>query len=194
MVYWADPEGSTSAAQALVNDLDATMTDGSNVFFPWLLNTTPNAASLNQPASRGVDNLNNVEQIAIDNPSASSYTLTVSGSTIPFGSAQYWVTWEYINDTPVVIFPMGGEGLEPNTNVRIQWDAWNTTDNFLIEYSLDGGNTWSPISTVLGSLRILTWTTPNVQTGQARIRITQNGLSGTSTEDFSLMRRRKCSG
>ena len=113
-------------------------------------NTTPNAASLNQPASRGVDNLNNVEQIAIDNPSASSYTLTVSGSTIPFGSAQYWVTWEYINDTPVVIFPMGGEGLEPNTNVRIQWDAWNTTDNFFIEYSLDEGNTWSPISTVLG--------------------------------------------
>lgn len=189
MVYWADPEGSTSAAQALVNDLDATVTDGSNSFFPWLLNTTANAASLNQPASRGVDNLNNVEQIAIDNPSASSYTLTVSGTTIPFGSAQYWVTWEYINDTPVVVFPMGGEGLEPNTNVRIQWDAWNSNDNFFIEYSIDGGNTWSPISTVLGSLRILTWTTPNIQTGQARIRISQNGLSGTSTEDFSLMRR-----
>ncbi|MGC6469390.1 MAG: PKD domain-containing protein, partial [Chitinophagales bacterium] len=189
MVYWADPEGSTSAAQALVNDLDATMTDGSNVFFPWLLNTTPNAASLNQPASRGVDNLNNVEQIAIDNPSASSYTLTVSGSTIPFGNAQYWVTWEYINDTPVVIFPMGGEGLEPNTNVRIQWDAWNSADNFFIEYSLDDGNTWIPISTVLGSLRILTWTTPNVQTGKARIRVSQNGLSGVSTENFSLMRR-----
>ena len=189
MVYWADPEGSTSAAQALVNDLDATLTDGSNVFFPWLLNTTPNAASLNQPASRGVDNLNNVEQIAIDNPSASSYTLTVSGSTIPFGSAQYWVTWEYINDTPVVIFPMGGEGLEPNTNVRIQWDAWNSADNFFIEYSLDEGNTWTPISNVLGSLRILTWTTPNVQTGQARIRITQNGMSATSAENFSLMRR-----
>lgn len=189
MVYWADPEGSTSAAQALVNDLDATMTDGSNVFFPWLLNTTSSAASLNQPASRGVDNLNNVEQIAIDNPSASSYSLTVSGSTIPFGNAQYWVTWEYINDTPVVIFPMGGEGLEPNTNVRIQWDAWNTTDNFLIDYSLDDGNTWIPISTVLGSLRILTWTTPNVQTGKARIRVSQNGLSSVSTENFSLMRR-----
>ena len=189
MVYWADPEGSTSAAQALVNNLDATMTDGSNVFFPWLLDTTANAASLNQPASRGIDNLNNVEQIAIDNPNASSYTLTVSGNTIPFGSAQYWVTWEYISDTPVVIFPMGGEGLEPNTNVRIHWDAWNATDNFLVEYSLDGGNTWSPISTVLGSLRILTWTTPNVQSGQARIRITQNGLSGMSAENFSLMRR-----
>ena len=43
---------------------------------------------------------------------------------------------------------MGGEGLEPNTNVRIQWDAWNSNDNFFIEYSIDGGNTWSPISTV----------------------------------------------
>ena len=60
------------------------MTDGSNVFFPWLLNTTPNAASLNQPASRGVDNLNNVEQIAIDNPTIELH-LTVSGSTIPLG-------------------------------------------------------------------------------------------------------------
>ena len=188
MVYWADPEGSTSAAQALVNDLDATMTDGSNVFFRWLLNTAPNAASLINPLLQ-VDNLNNVEQIAIDNPSASSYTLTVSGSTIPFGNAQYWVTWEYINDTPVVIFPIGGEGLEPNTNVRIQWDAWNSADNFFIEYSLDDGNTWIPISTVLGSLRILTWTTPNVQTGKARIRVSQNGLSGVSTENFSLMRR-----
>ena len=28
-----------------------------------------------------------------------------------------------------------------------------------------------------------------MQTGQARIRITQNGLSGTSTENFNLMRR-----
>ena len=110
MVYWHDYEGSTSAAKALVNDLDVKLELGSSTFLPWILDITPNATNLDLPATKGVDTLNNVEQVSIVNPAAGNYSLKVAGTSVPQGPQKYFVTYEFIYDEIRLANPNGGEG------------------------------------------------------------------------------------
>jgi len=191
MVYWADKEASTSASTALVNDLDCTVSDtGSTVYMPWVLDHTPNATTLALPATKGADHLNNVEQIAIDNPTAGVYTLDITGTTIPFGSQEYYVVYEFLMDDITVVHPMGGEGLIPGTQDRIHWDAYGTTGTFNIEWSSDGGGSWSTISSnVSGASRFINWTVPSTITGQGKVRITRGTASDESDANFTIITR-----
>ncbi|WMX16779.1 S8 family serine peptidase [Aureispira sp. CCB-E] len=191
MIYWADREASTAAATALVNDLDATVTDPSaTVHLPWLLDHTPNATTLGLPATKGADHLNNVEQIAIDNPAAGTYTLDVAGTTIPMGTQEYYVVYEFLMDDITVIHPMGGEGLIPGANDRIHWDAYGTSGTFLIEYTTDNGATWTTIAAAApGTSRFLNWTIPATITGEARVRISRSGVTDESDANFTIIER-----
>ncbi len=192
MVYWADKEGSTAAATALVNDLDAVITDpGSGAHLPWLLDHTPTTVALSAPAGTGTDHLNNVEQIAIDNPAPGTYALDVAGTTVPFGPQEYDVVYEFLTEDITVIHPMGGEGLVPGTTEQIHWDAYDDgLGDFTIEYTEDNGGTWNTISTTAGgSERFYDWNVPNTITGEARIRISRGGASDESDANFSIVSR-----
>ncbi len=191
MVYWADVEASTAAATALVNNLDAVVTDPSMTnHLPWILNSAPNPATLALPATKGVDNLNNVEEIAIDNPAAGAFTLSVTGTTVPMGAQAYYVVYEFLTDEITVIHPMGGEGIAPSSSTRIHWDAYETTGTFLIEYTTDNGGTWTTINaSVPGSSRYLTWNTPAIVSGEVRVRVSRQGVNDESDANFSLMER-----
>ena len=190
MVYWADQQASTSASYALVNDLDASVSSPSNfVYLPWILDHSPNPVTLADPATRGEDHLNNMEQVAINDPNAGSYELKVKGTTLPFGNHEYFVLYEFLYDDITVTFPMGGEGLLPGTQDRIHWDAYESSGTFLIEYSPDGGNNWSTINTVPGTSRFTTWTVPTTFTGQGRIRVSRGAASDQSDANFSIMDR-----
>ncbi len=190
MVYWVDPEGATTAAYALVNDLDATVQDAANTtYLPWVLDIAPNVTSLATPATKGIDTLNNVEQIAIDNPTAGTYNLKIKGKTIPFGTQEYWVVYEFLYDDITVTFPMGGEGLLPGVNDRIHWDAYGDIGNFTIEFSRDGGATWIFISTAPGTARFFDWTVPAIVNGQSRIRVSRGAATDESDANFSIINR-----
>ena len=191
MVYWADKEASTSAATALVNDLDALLTDPNLASYqPWLLDHTPNATTLDLPATVGADHLNNVEQIAIDNPMAGTYTLDITGTTVPFGPQDYYVVWEFITDDITVTYPMGGEGFIPGSSDRIHWDAHGTSGDFTLEYTDNDGASWNTISsTVNGDERIYDWNVPNILSGEVRVRVSRGGSQGESEENFSIMER-----
>ena len=191
MVYWADKEASTAAATALVNDLDAVITDPSmGTHLPWLLDHTPNPTTLALPATKGADHLNNVEQIAIDNPAAGTYTLDIAGTTVPFGPQEYYVVYEFMMDDITVIHPMGGEGLIPGTTDRIHWDAYGTSGTFLVEYTDDNGASWNTIAaSVAGNERFINWNIPTTITGQARVRITRGSASDESDANFTILER-----
>lgn len=191
MVYWVDKEASTTASQALVNDLDCSVADPSGgSHLPWVLDHTPNPSLLALPATRGADHLNNMEEIEIVNPSAGNYILSISGTTIPFGVQDYFVVYEFIEDAIEVIYPIGGEGFIPNSSERIHWDADGTTGNFLVEYTEDNGVTWNIVqNNVSGNSRFIEWTVPNTLTGQARVRVTRGGNSGESLQNFTIMNR-----
>ncbi|WP_264520104.1 S8 family serine peptidase [Flavobacterium sp. N1994] len=81
-ISWTDVPGPINSGglpandptAALVNDLDIRVTRNSTTYFPWKLTSDPSL-----PATRIGDNaVDNVEQVKIDNPTAGSYTITVS--------------------------------------------------------------------------------------------------------------------
>ena len=191
MVYWVDKEASTSAATALVNDLDAVVISPSNsTHQPWVLDHTPNATTLALPATTGADHLNNVEEIAIDLPIAGAYDLEVTGTTVPFGSQEYYVVYEFLTDEITVTHPMGGEGLFPGTPSRIHWSTFDNNGDFTIEYTEDNGTTWQTLTTnEPGDSRFYVWNVPNTITGQARVRVSRSGASDESDANFSIVER-----
>ena len=190
MIYWHDKEASANASIALVNDLNMTLSDpNSNVFYPWLLDPTPNANILNQNAITGIDDLNNMEQITLLNPSPGTYTLSIDGFSIPFGPQEYWISYQFITDEITLTYPVGGEGLVPGEMELIRWEASTGNSPFILEYTVDDGNTWSSISnTVSVSANYFNWQVPNIVSDQARIRISRNGISDESDTNFTIVK------
>ena len=187
MVYWMDPEATVMTSKALINDIDCWMTGTDTTqYLPWLLDPTPNATALNTPAAKGVDVLNNMEQVAIDNPAPGEYTLHVNGKELPFGAHDYWVVWEFRTAEITVTHPVGGEAFAPGETVRIHWDTYGNGDDTEISYSADGGTTYNPVATVPGNVRMRDWVVPNEISGQVKIRVSRGTESDESDEVFSI--------
>lgn len=190
MVYWSDAAAAPGASPALVNDLDLVVTDpGSTTHQPWVLNTTANSALLNLPAGTGVDRLNNVEQVSIDNPVAGTYNINIAGFNVPMGPQKYYVVYEIISDGLTLTYPIGGERFVPGTQEIIHWDAINATNTTTLEYSADNGASWNTMATLLASSRNYTWTVPSNISGQCIIRATNGTLTDQSPENFSIAER-----
>lgn len=184
MLYWNDFEGSAGASVPLVNNLNLTVTTpASTVFQPWVLDPNNPSAS----AVRGTDNINNSEQVTIDDPVAGSYTLSVAGTTVPQGPQNYVVVYEFVRDEVVLTFPIGGESFSPNTSEVIRWDAWGNNGVFSLEYTTDGGTSWTSIDAAIPeSNRSYTWSIPNVSSGQVKVRISRGSQTSQSIENFSI--------
>lgn len=79
-ICWTDPAGTdrsnilNDATPVLVNDLDLRISDGSNTYMPWRLNS----ANVTQPATKGDNIVDNIERININNGVNTTYTLTVT--------------------------------------------------------------------------------------------------------------------
>lgn len=181
---WTDKEGNPIASKILVNDLDLKVVrPNGDTVLPWKLN--PSAYKNN--ATRGVDNINNIEQVTIDNPSAGSYTIVVKGSAIPFGPQEYAVT--YFNQPREIelTYPNGGEFLDEGSTVKIRWQTNGIDSLCKIEFSADNGGTWQ---TVVNnhplSSRAFDWTIPLVNSQQCLIRITSGLNSDESASIFSV--------
>ena len=187
MLYWKDLSASPGASTALVNDLDLVVIapNGTNLS-PWILDPTPNPTNLNTPATTGEDHLNNMEQVLINNPDSGDYTIDISGFNVPFGSQEYFIVYEVIEEELTVTYPNDSESLVPGEQEVIHWDPINTTESFLVEYSNDNGNTWNTIATVANNLSLYSWTVPQDVTGEALVRVTSGAFSDTSDANFSI--------
>jgi hypothetical protein len=187
MLYWNDPAAAAGASPALVNDLDLVVKNPSNTsFLPWVLDSNPNPANLDAPATNGIDRLNNMEQVLINNPAAGNYTIEVTGFNVPMGPQEYFVVYEIITEQLVVTYPNGEESFITGGPETIHWDATNTTEDFLLEYTINNGATWIPIATVNNNLRNYSWNTPSSVTGEARIRISSGSFQDESDSNFSI--------
>ncbi len=92
VLVWTDPEvillGDDLAASALVNDLDLAVTDPSTAQnLPYVLDKNNPTA----PATRGVNKVDNVEEVEIKGAAAGTYHVVVSGSRILANSPQQFV-------------------------------------------------------------------------------------------------------
>ena len=187
MLYWNDPAASIGSSPALVNDLDLLVTDpSSTVHEPWILDSTPDPILLNLPATQGPDHLNNMEEVLIDNPGSGNYEIEVTGFNVPMGPQEYFVVYEIISEEIIVTYPNAGESFVPGEQEAIHWDAINTTNDFLLEYSTNNGGSWNTITTVGPSTFLYSWTIPNSITGEALFRVTSGGFSDVSDDNFSI--------
>lgn len=188
MVYWDDPAATPGASPALVNDLDLEVVDpSSTTLLPWVLDETPNPVALDTPATNGVDRLNNVEQVLINNPAAGNYDIEITGFNVPQGPQDYYVVYEIIQENLTLTYPNGSEKLLDNQLMAIHWDAINTTAPFVVDYSMDNGTTWENIDTVPADVDFLSWTPPNDEfSGQALIRVTSGAFSDESDAPFNI--------
>ena len=188
MLYWMEPEASTLSSKALINDLDLVITDPVNtVIEPWVLDPTPNPTNLSADAVRGIDTLNNVEQVTIDNPATGGYLVTVSGTGVPMGPQKYYIVHEFVTSDVKVTYPLGGEGLAPGDITRIRWDAFEDNGGFDLEYSTDNGVIWNNIvSNLNAAARFYDWSVPNAFTGEALVQITRGASSDVSDANFSI--------
>lgn len=190
MVYWTDYQGTPSAQTALVNDINMSIADPSNTTYqPWVLDPTPNAGILDLDATPGIDDLNNVEQITIDDPAAGNYSLSIEGFDIPQGPQSYYVVYEFVEDEIVLTYPIGGESLVPGKQELVRWDTPGNTGTFKLEYSLDAGQNWTLISeNVPGDWRSFPWLVPgSAVTGKALVRVSRDGKMDMSRAYVSVI-------
>lgn len=189
MIYWTDYEASVNTNWALVNNLNMTLTDpASNNWNPWKLSHYPDSDSLNLPATRGVDDRNNMEQVTLDDPTAGTYTLYVEGVSVPQGPQTYYVVYEFISNEVVLTYPIGGESLEPGKSELIRWDAFGDNELFTIEFSPDNGQSWDTVVTdIPGGTRSYNWRVSSDISGEGLIKITANGNSSQSEAPFSIL-------
>lgn len=181
MLYWADYEAASGAAQALVNDVDLRVADPGGAFtLPWVLDTTANAVNLNLPATRGADHINNAEQVTIDNPAAGTYTLHLDGFNIPQGPQEFFLVYEFVQEGVTISYPAGGEAFGTGQQQYIRWDAYGAPGTFDLSYSTDNGATWNTIATgIAADKRQYKWTVPELN-AKALIRVTRGGQTSTS--------------
>ncbi|MEM8908876.1 MAG: S8 family serine peptidase, partial [Bacteroidota bacterium] len=167
MTYWREREATVTTSKSLINNIDTRLLGSGTTYLPWLLDPTPDPSLLNLPAGKGIDDLNNVEQVAIDNPASGSYTLEVVGTELPFGAHNYFVVYEFLTEQHTLTYPIGGEAFTPGSLERIHWDAYGDEGNFILVYSTDGGNSWQQITQVPGDRRMHDWVVPAEFTGRA---------------------------
>lgn len=87
---WDDPAAAAFAADALVNDLDVEVEapDGT-LYSPWVLDPgAPHA-----PATTGVNQRDNQEQVVVDFPTAGTWTVRVRGASVPMGPQSYGLAY-----------------------------------------------------------------------------------------------------
>ncbi|MCU4165136.1 S8 family serine peptidase [Carboxylicivirga caseinilyticus] len=115
----------------LVNDLDVTLADDQgNIYYPWILDPlNPDGAAIH-----GVNYLDNVEQIVLNNPLPGVYQIKVNGAKISAGSSQ---SFSLICDGQVV-----NSGIQPPKNLgyRLEEGAmkliWNAPDIKPVNYKI----------------------------------------------------------
>jgi hypothetical protein len=187
MVYWSDPAATPGVTTCLVNDLDLTVVNtSSTTLFPWILDPTPTSTALNTPATTGADHLNNMEQVLINNPTAGTYTINISGFNVPMGPQEYFIVYEIIQQKVTVTYPNMGESFVPGEIESIHWDAVNTAGSFVLEFSTNNGTSWNNIATVSANTKNYGWTIPNTVTGSAKIRVTNGANVDVSDDVFSI--------
>ncbi|MEO5562789.1 MAG: S8 family serine peptidase [Chitinophagaceae bacterium] len=191
MLYWNDAPASVFASQTLVNDLDLKVTIPSAVdSLPQILDTT--YANVTKPAITGVDHINNVEQVVINNPGPGTYTFSVAGTTIPMTPRyEYFIAYDTIPVSTTLTYPAGGERLVAGDSIYISWDAYgNSANDFTLQYSINNGGSWTTISPspVAADLRELKWFVPIVATELAKVKLIHNGTGIESiSEAFTIL-------
>jgi hypothetical protein len=183
---WNDLPASAGAPRALINNLDALLRfpAGGSSWAPWVLQPAPSL--LQQPAQRGTDTLNNVEQITVDNPVAGTYTLEVAGSRVN-GIQPFAIAWQL--DTANRFewtYPVSSDALRSGERNLLRWQG-NHGGTGTLEYSINNGNWQSLSNTVDLATRSYMWQAPDTF-ASVRFRMRDAGSFNSISDSVVLSR------
>lgn len=185
-LVWTDPAANVDDFEALVNDLDLRLVSGgASTTLPWVLDTNADAEDLAKPATRGVDDLNNVEQVTIVNPET-SYTIEVEGRMV-IGSQDFYIAWQYdIADSFEWDFPTASDNMPYNGETG-SYFRWSTTKSGIGElaYTTDDTN-WIVLDSEVDIERgYWRWNSPPLIADEVRARM-QTGVDFFETDLFTV--------
>ncbi|MBK9109161.1 MAG: S8 family serine peptidase [Saprospiraceae bacterium] len=186
MIYWPEKEASLLASKALINDLDCIVTDPSGTQIkPWVLDPSPNAATLAAGASKGTDTLNNFEQVEILAPTSGEYILKIDGKFIPSNEVDLFILYEFEDRELRLTYPIGGEQFNITESSQIHFTAYGS-DSIYISLSTNGGIHWSEIDRKAAGARLSNFVIPNnVSSDSCLIHIRQ-GLHTVQSDFFTI--------
>ncbi|MDB5227292.1 MAG: hypothetical protein JWN78_1485, partial [Bacteroidota bacterium] len=181
---WTDKEGSPVADKIIVNDLDLkVVTPAGDTVLPWKLNPD----NYKHVALHGVDKLNTIEQVTIDNASQGTYTIVVKGSAVPFGPQKFSVAYNAQERKIELVHPNGGEIIGGNGANNIRWYANGIDTLANIELSSDSGATWQTVATNYQlSKEVFPWTVPAIVSSKCLIRIKSGSNTVVSASTFTI--------
>lgn len=184
MLYWHDRPASVLAATQLVNNLDLEVVDaGNNVVRPLILN--PLADSVNKNAKPGVDILNNVEQVVINNPVNGPYTIRVKGTQVPAGPQTYAVVYDFIPAGVNITYPLTASNVMIGIPMRVYWDAAPGAGSFTLEFSDNNGTSWTKIDSLIPSTqRTYQWSPPTGTSSERCLMRLTRGAEVFTTGNF----------
>jgi hypothetical protein len=180
MLCWHDAPASPLSAKQLINDLDLTVQDPSNIVHkPLILDPTP--ANILNNAAEGEDHLNNVEQVTINNPAQGTYIAKVFGYSQPAGNQDYVVAYDFVPTGTQLMYPISHSTAAANDSMRIYWNASEGNDPFTLQYSTDNGNNWTIIdNNIPADQRYYTWAVPNISSGKCKVQLSRNNTAEVS--------------
>ena len=185
-LVWSDPPAMPQAAQALVHDLDLLIiTPQGDTILPWILSSATHVDSLAKPAKRGVDSLNNVEQISWQNPVIGSYQMQVRGKKIRSEGQTYAVAWSMTTSNSHWCFPLKNDALIAKDEVPLHWQINDISGQKQALYFSYDSIDWKILTDEIGvdQLHFL-WTTPDT-TALGYLRLS-NGFRDVVTGPFLI--------
>src|SRR5262245_29159296 len=81
-----------------------------------------------------------------------------------------------------VVSPNGGESFPGGSVQNITWTSFNVA-NVRLEYTLNGGASWTVIASDLASTGSFAWTLPTTSTSAARVRVSDMATTATDQSD-----------
>ncbi len=185
MLYWNDTAAAPNAATQLINDFDLTVVAPGNITHqPLILDATP--ANVNNTAFEGIDRINNIEQVVIDNPVAGSYDVNVNAFALPYGPWEYVVTYQMDMNGVTVEYPFGEEKMVPGETEVIRWNAYGDEANtFTLEYF--DGSSWNLINNnVPADAQSYYWVVPSTVSNNCLVRVSRNSSAYTDVSNFNF--------
>ncbi|GAB4493874.1 MAG: hypothetical protein OHK0019_18770 [Saprospiraceae bacterium] len=144
---WDDPSAIPNAPKSLVNDLDLSVIgpDGSE-WKPWSLSVFPHPDSLQMPALRRRDTLNNAEQVTLDFPSPGQYTIQVKGATVRTSVQSFTLAWGWnATESFTWHFPVKNDAAVAGRDVLLRWETTFADTTSVLEYKFSDTDDWQKI-------------------------------------------------
>lgn len=178
-ITWTDVAGEANTGNlpandptpALVNDLDIRITKNTSTYFPWKLDADPN-----NDAIRTSDNaVDNVEQVKIDSPTNSDYTITITHKgTLQTGKQNYSLVVTGITSSFSIL---------PTSSDLTVCSTQNAAFTFNYKQSGTGTTTFAAVGLPTGAIASFNNATLSAN---GTVTMTVSGLSSVIPGEYSI--------